>query len=148
MGYLCYNYYKEAKKYKNGISIKESLDLVKIPVITFKQGNRDLHFIVDTGADINVIHKGTLDEIQHIVLPTTVSTYTVTGESEPNQVVGIIFSYKDNEYKEGFQVIDMSPVIKGMNQECNITIDGIIGSKFMKKYKYIIDFKELLIYTN
>ena len=55
--------------------------------------------------------------------------------------------YKDKEYQEDFQVIDLSKAFGVIKSESGVNLHGILGNSFFQKYKYVINFDELIVYS-
>ena len=128
------------------MSFKESLDLVGLPIITFKQGNIKLNFIVDTGAASSAINKDILEHLEYTSLKTkTTTAYGVDGIGHIVESVGIVLEYKENSYADVFRVLDLTPAFDNIKNACGVTVHGLLSSSFLERYKYIIDFKELAI---
>ena len=74
----------------------------------------------------------------------------ITGmEGNPieSPVVEMELSYRDNVYKEEFQVVDMSAAFGAIKQESGVVLNGILGNSFFTKYRYVLDFKDLIAYS-
>ena len=54
--------------------------------------------------------------------------------------------YKDQKFEEEFSITDLDGAFDIIKKENGVQIHGILGSKFFEKYKYILDFKELIAY--
>ena len=50
-------------------------------------------------------------------------------------------------YSEDFQVLDIQNAIDQVKSESGVNMIGILGSEFFRKYKYILDFNELVAYS-
>ena len=90
---------------KNKISFRESLDLVDLPIVTFKNNNIKLNFLLDTGSNVSYINKEVLSQLQY---ETTNRIDQFMGASGEVQVVNIIkmsLLYKDKkDYIEYFSI--------------------------------------------
>lgn len=142
--------YKDTHKYKRKeqtkISFKEGLDLTDLPIVTFYQGDKKLHFLLDTGSNISYINKEVLDTIEATDLNAASSTYGVEGNGIETRHYTIQIGYKDQRFTEEFGAVDLSGAFSAIEEESGIKLHGIIGNKFFEKYKYILDFKELIAY--
>lgn len=146
--YLTKGYTIFIKKPKyDKISFKESLDLTNVPIITFENNGRKLNFLLDTGSNRSLINARELE------------TCDYRDDNSYNKLVGIdgiertVFNvhlplkYKTSEYKELFQVTDISNLCDDAKRETGVNLHGILGNTFFIKYKYIIDFEELVAYS-
>ena len=138
----------ESRKHlKNRISFKESMDLVDLPIITFYSNNTKLNFLLDTGSDSSYINHSVLQNLKFT--KTDKKHYVIGMEGSPVEsfICSIDISYKDKIFTEEFSVCDLDRAFTTVKQETGVQIHGILGSKFFKKYRYIIDFNELIAYT-
>ena len=49
---------------KDIMSLKESLDLTGVPIVTFTQDNIKYNFLLDTGSDVSYINSTIVDDIK------------------------------------------------------------------------------------
>jgi len=136
------------KKDFDKMSFQETLDLTGIPIITFKQGNRKYNFLLDTGANYSVINASVVEHINHSESTIgSTSTYGMEGNMVTANFINIKFTYRYHEYSDDFQVIDMSNAFNNIKNDSGVTLHGIIGNNFMQKYQYVLDFKEMVAYS-
>lgn len=129
------------------ISFRETMDLVDLPIITFQVGDRKLNFLLDTGADQCIIDSSIIGDIQHEPLEGAGSLYGVGGAVSEVSYVNIMLKYKGVEYSDRFQSMDLSPTFGMLKEEHGVNLHGVIGNSFFQKYKYVIDFDELVAYS-
>ena len=138
---------KERTKNKSIISFKESLDLTSLPIVTFYHGDQKLHFLLDTGSDIAYIHSPIVKKIHATSVGETVK---VGGFNGPEAAEGLIYNttihYNEQIFDLEFVDIDLSIAFDRIKQETGVTIHGILGNAFFKKYHYILDFDKLCTY--
>lgn len=140
------NLYRNKQKERTKISFKEGLDLTELPIVTFYQGEKKLHFLLDTGSNISYINKDVLDCITAIDLNASSNTFGVEGSGIETKHYLIEIGYKDNKFSEEFGAVDLSSAFGAIEKESGIKLHGIIGNRFFEKYKYILDFKDLIAY--
>lgn len=140
-----YTYKYEEEMFK--ISFKESLDLVGVPIITFKNNNKKYNFILDTGASESVIHSKILDELEYIKIDRESQLWGMEGNIQTTTYAEIPLYYWGVEFEEQFQIVDMSSSFIKIKEEFGVNVVGILGSSFFNKYNYILDFKRLVAYT-
>lgn len=130
------------------ISFRETMDLVELPIVTFQNNGKKVNFLLDTGASYSSINKDALPGL----------AYTETGETgygmgiegvvkEDNGYVLMDIKYKDQSYEENFQVLDLSQAFGVLKQDFGINLHGILSSTFFQKYRYVLDFDELVAYS-
>lgn len=137
---------KYSKIYKRAISFRESIDLAGFPVITFNQGKKKFNFLFDTGATTSVINSSVLEKIKYTELEGyQCEVYGMEGNAQQVNMVTINFK-RDLEFSDDFQVIDMSSAFDSVKAETGVTISGILGNTFFQKYKYVIDYEQMIVY--
>jgi len=145
--YINWSYYNRNKsKEQTKISFKEGLDLTELPIVTFYQDNKKLHFLLDTGSNISYINEDVLKDIEAEDLNASSNTFGVEGSGIETHHYMIEIGYKDQKFKEEFGAVNLSSAFGAIEKESGIKLHGIIGNRFFEKYKYILDFKELIAY--
>ena len=129
------------------MSIKESLDLVGLPIVTFYQGHNKFNFLLDTGANNSVINESALEYMEHNILDTVGTLSGLDGKPIEVQYANIHLNYNDTTYDTEFQITNMNDAFENIKAESGIKLVGIIGNTFFQKYKYILDFDKLAVYT-
>lgn len=129
------------------ISFKTGYELTDLPVVTFYQGSNKYHFILDTGCSRSALNPAMLEKLQYIDTPHTNNYFGVDGHSIKSGIVAIELSYKDKKYGEYFQVLKDDSAFKALKQESGITVTGLLGNSFFERYKYLIDFSEMIAYS-
>lgn len=129
------------------ISFKESLDLTDLPIITFYIKDKKCNFLLDTGANLSVINNKVLSSITHEKTSITGNVYGLEGNRQSVEYVNVVLTYKDKDYPETVQALDMSAAFANIKKESGVTLHGILGNQFFQKYKYVIDFNELVAYS-
>ena len=132
---------------KDAMSFREAMDLTNLPIVTFYQGDKKFNFLLDTGATLSVINQAALESITHTTTNETGELYGVDGVKREVSYASINLAYKNKDYTEEFQVLDMQEAIDQVKAESGVNMVGIIGSEFFRKYKYILDFNELIAYS-
>lgn len=131
----------------NAMSFRETMDLTGLPLVTLYQGDRKFNFLLDTGSTDSVIDSNILPKLTH---EKTDYEGTLTGlDGIVNKVsaCNITFSYKDKNFPFSFLSRDMSVAFSMMKKEYGVTLHGILGANFFNKYKYVLDFADLIAYS-
>lgn len=142
--------YKDIKfrehKLINGFNLKASIDLVGLPMIVLYQNNTKFHFVLDTGSDACVVHKGLLDKLEHTKYEEIVDNMGINGDSTQAGWANSTFYNGNFKYNFDYQVLDISQVRDAVKEDKGVIIDGLIGTDFLTKYKYLIDFEKMICY--
>lgn len=141
-----YHLHRNKMKEKTKISFKEGLDLTELPIVTFYQGEKKLHFLLDTGSNISYINKDIISSIEATDLETASNTFGVEGNGVECHHYAIEIGYKDQKFIEEFGAIDLNAAFSAIEAESGIKLHGIIGNRFFERYKYVLDFRELIAY--
>ena len=129
------------------MSFREAIDLTGLPVITFRQGNNKFNFILDTGAYASVIDSRVLDKLQYTSLEGEAVGYGIDGKERHMNIIKIALTYKDKSYSDTFRVLDMSAPFDTFKNDCGVEVHGLLSSSFFEKYKYILDYSEMVAYS-
>lgn len=132
---------------KEIMSFRESMDLTNLPIVTFYQGDKKFNFLLDTGASLSVINQSALESIEHTTLEGNGTLFGVDGVNRDVTYASINLTYKSRNYSEDFQVLDIQNAIDQVKSESGVNMIGILGSEFFRKYRYILDFNELVAYS-
>lgn len=141
-----YSLRRDKCKESTKISFKEGFDLTELPIVTFYSNHKKLHFLLDTGSNISYINSSLLKDLKVEDMDVKTNTVGVEGKNMETHHYLIEIGYKNQTFKEEFGAIDLDLVFNAIEKENGIKIHGILGSKFLEKYKYILDFKELTAY--
>lgn len=136
---------------KKGISIKKYMKS-DLPVLTLTNNGIALNFLIDTGSNISHICPSAAELIDHKYLGESKNT-TVAGLGGINQGVKVCSAtFKDTLSREYNLTLTISEGLeettKYIESATGFKIHGLLGTDFLKKYKYIIDFKTLEVYRN
>lgn len=134
--------YKQYKTY----SFKSSIKQTGIPIIKIKINNRYYNFLVDSGANINVIDKTIYERELHLHckdLDKVGGVFSNLSDLQVNKIVTSNFIFHKGLYENiEFQVFDLSYThVDGYG----VTLHGIISGKFCEAYRWIIDYDNLIL---
>lgn len=131
----------------NAMSFQNSMDLAELPVVTFRQGDKKINFLLDTGSNNCVIDSNILKNIDHKMLNIETNILGIEGNAQKTGVCTIKMTYKDKEYEYPYIIQDMSAAFDSIKKETGVTVNGMLGSKFFNEFKYVLDFDELIAYS-
>lgn len=127
------------------LSFKESMDLTDLPVITFYNGEEKLNFLLDTGSDKSYINKHILKRLSYEKSNFKTSAMGIDGTPKECNAIQMHIHYKDLDFNELFFVMDLKDSFDTIKKESGVTINGILGSVFFRKYGYMLDFEKLKV---
>ena len=128
------------------MSFKEALDLVELPIVTFLNKGVKLNFLLDTGSSQSIINESMLPSLDTKESKDSMLIVGVDGNKVPSNLCTMKVGYKDQEFAHTFAIKDLDEAFGVVKQESGVQIHGILGSDFLQKYKYVLDFKELIAY--
>ena len=134
------------KRNNSKISFKEAMDLVELPVVTFYNGDKKLNFLLDTGSNVSHINSSIIPLLVHEKTGKEMNIIGIEGNKVGNQFCKMSVTYKNLVFEEEFSIADLDEAFSVVKQESGVQIHGILGSKFFERYKYVLDFKELIAY--
>lgn len=146
LGFSVYYIYKEKYINKTKMSFKESLDLVGVPIVTFYQFGNKYNFLLDSGAAINCINKDIISTINYSKTKLADGVIGLDGIKHDAEIINVNLFYKDNSFNTNFAVVNMTETLAEIKQSSGVTVCGILGTEFLSKYKYVMDFKDNIAY--
>ncbi len=118
----------------------------KYPLLTCKNNDLELTFLVDTGADKSIINKGSLVSIEHKECGG--KAIIMTGSSDviaTNCTIKLATSLYEGE--EEFRVLNIGSQCCQLSTMTGKWISGVIGMDYLMKHNIILDFKNNKIYA-
>lgn len=129
------------------MSFRETMDLTGLPIVTFRQGENKFNFVLDTGAYSSIIDSRVLDKLQYTELEGKSIGYGIDGKEHHMDIVGIVLTYKDKDYSDAFRVLDMTASFDALKRDYGVTVHGLLSSSFFERYKYVLNYNELVAYS-
>ena len=130
------------------ISFRESMGLVELPIVTFMNNGRKLNLLLDTGASYSSINEAALEGLSYVDTGETGFGIGIEGTvKEDRGYIRMDVGYGSQSYEDDFQVVDLSQAFGIIKQECGINLHGILGTTFFQKYKYVLNFDDLVAYS-
>ena len=126
------------------ISFRESMDLVELPIVN---NGRKLNFLLDTGASYSSINKAALEGLSYEETGESGGHFGIEGTIQESKYVRMNVGYRSQSYEDDFQVVDLSQAFGNIKQEFGINLHGIVGNTFFQKYRYVLNFDELVAYS-
>lgn len=121
-----------------------------LPIIALYSNKNTLNFLLDSGSNISHICKEYYDSLGAKLLG-TYEEGEVAGLGATN--TGIVMcnaTLEDilgNKYNINLSISDqLSAVTNKIETETGVKIHGLLGTDFLKRYNYVMDFKSLSVY--
>lgn len=131
----------------NKIQFKKDYKRHSLPIVRLNFYGKTLNFLIDTGADVNVMNIKALMELP-VSIPMKPAGNVTTGGGEVNAFnASMKFSYEKDFFDEEFSLLDMDAPFANVFNDNGIMLHGVLGSKFFNKYRWVIDFENMVIWT-
>lgn len=132
------------------VSFDKVIDDGNLPVITLRNGETELNFLVDSGSNVSHFDVNAIPLLQEHSKTNITSVGLVGAQSQDDKTyewINVPLHSKRQSYSEDFCVLDLKVPFDAIREEDGITLHGILGVPFLKKYRYVLDFDELIMYT-
>ena len=129
------------------MSFKAGFDLTDMPVITLYQGDKRFNFLLDTGSTDSIIDSNILKEIDYKIKNTVSNLFGMEGQTKQVKSCEITLYFGNKGYTYNYLINDMSQAFGQIKDSTGVNLHGIIGSKFFNKFRYVLDFAELIAYS-
>lgn len=135
------------KQRERSMSFRESINLLGMPLVTFENDGKILTFLLDTGSNSNIIDSNIIEQIAHNPIDNKSECCGIEGNKSIQNMCIIEISYKNQKFMDEFVIRDMSGPFGIIKKQRGFSVNGILGSNFFNKYKYMLDFNEMTAYT-
>lgn len=140
-------HYQREELAERNMSFIESINLTGLPIITFSNNGQLINMILDTGSNVCIINEKILNSINHEIGEKHLGVLGLESSSGEVDIVYVPLKYKDMTFDLECLAVDMEETVKNFKQEYGVNIHGLLGTGFFKKYKYILDFNEMVAYS-
>ena len=135
------------------ISIAETMESLRLPLVIFNCGEKELAFVFDTGSDGSHINRSVVEELN-------LETFTVEpGEGKlsvvstgnglreaTNKMCVIRLSLEDYNFRVECSVEELDQVFNFIKENDGIQLHGILGTNFLRANNWTIDFANNIVY--
>lgn len=148
VAWICYIEYSKIRINKRKLSFKESMDLTELPIITMYQGENKFNFLLDTGSNDSILSKPASRTLKGTYAPCKRGIEGLGGGDVSGKVCATTLEYKGMEFYAEFYVSDaVTATFTSIKKATGVHIHGILGTKFLQRYRYVLDFNELVAYN-
>lgn len=127
---------------------QETIKMVKAkgkPIVIGELNGKKAFFLVDTGSDITIINLIDAKRYKLKYRETILKGYKLSGLTSAYSgdilIADNVDLYLGTKKLDGcYKLIDLSNLVNSMSKSARISINGIIGSDLMRKYKFLIDY--------
>ena len=120
----------------------------RVPVVKLSFEGQKYNFLIDTGADVNLMNKSVFNEITKGNVEVLTNGLIQTASSEvKSEKANLSFKYINKQFTEDFVLFDLDTAFKNMLADKKIQLHGVLGSEFFKKHRWSVDFDNMVIWT-
>ena len=142
------------KKDKQGkICFADKFTLAEIPVIQIIIKDKILNFLVDTGANDNLINESVFnelfagEEVEFKLKGDIVgASGAISGVKDTSIEFYIDTPFYIEKFKDTFSVMDFTEAFNGIENNTGVVLSGVLGSNFFKNNQWRIDYSEMVIW--
>lgn len=128
------------------LSFTDNMGRLNLPIVSLTNNGQSFNFLIDTGATLSVIDSNALDKLNYTKVNVTGNAYGVDGNIIPVEYARIELNHDKVQFVDEFQIMRVD-AFDNIKESDNIEIIGILGSTFLKRYNFTVDFKDLMIYA-
>lgn len=147
LAYLLYDERKKRMLEKKNMSFMESIHLTGVPIVTFINNDQVVNLILDTGSNTNLIDSRVLEKLDYKVSDVKNSVIGIGGTTIESNYVLIPLDHNHKHFEVPCIATDMADTVAAIKETYGVTIHGLVGTGFFSKYKYILDFNEMIAYS-
>ncbi len=130
-------------------SFKELYDKAKMPIVPLTIFGKTYHFIIDTGADLNLIRTSFANDLPEGFLY-EIEGSNVTGaggDINTSQGADLEVEFEGHDFNVNVEVMPIDNALDLVGSKAGIEIIGILGNPFLHDNKWMLDFSKKLIWT-
>lgn len=149
-----HQYYVDIIKIREGEAVKfdENLDKSGLPIIKMKVEDIWCNFLLDTGANINMIDRRFITAINDrdkslIFENCNVFVHGASGANSCSQKVKVHIKCNSKSFEDEFLISDsVEHTFDAIFDQYNIKLAGVLGNEFFKEHEMSLDFKRKIIW--
>ena len=128
------------------LSFTDNMGRLNLPVVSLTNNGQSFNFLIDTGATLSVIDSNALGKLAYTKVETTGNAYGVDGNIIPVEYARIELNHENTKFVDEFQIMRVD-AFDNIKESDKIEIVGILGSTFLKRYNFTINYKDLIIFA-
>lgn len=128
------------------LSFTDNMGRLNLPIVSLTNNGKSFNFLIDTGATLSVIDNSALKKLDYKKVDVTGSAYGVDGNIISVEYARIELKHDKVTFIDEFQIMRVD-AFENIKESDKIEIVGILGSTFLKRYNFTVDFKDLIVYA-
>ena len=139
-------------KQKITYPLNHGLSKVGLPLIVVKMNDKNICFLLDSGATLNLLDKRVHDyfskyKLNDAMATTKISNFGIDGIETEVTRVELNFKFEKCLFKAKFSIFDSSTAFDKVEEESGIQIHGILGNEFLLENEWILDYQKIMLYS-
>lgn len=135
---------------RNKMSFMEAFNLTEMTIVTLFNNGHKLNFLLDTGSNDAYISKSA-SQIEGLsfenIKAEGISVTGSMGTCNSTEAIRIPLTYKDYTYNTDLYILDsLDESFKSIKESDGVQLHGILGTLFLQKHNFVLDFDELVAY--
>ena len=120
------------------ISFEKIYTHTQIPIINVEINNTTHYFVIDTGANTNVLNESMAKTLPLTYTSSNEKILGLNGSKHSTEEVYLTMNINSHEYSDYFSILDIDPVLSRIKFESGITVSGLLGTPFLNKYYAVL----------
>ena len=129
------------------ISLKKSIEAVRMTLLNVNVGNCQLTFDIDTGSTENIVFDFVSNQLSDVFKPIEGSTkvFGIDGNYKENPCVETELFIGDMSFLVHFNVVNADQTVINLQNDYGFQLHGILGIPFLLENHCVIDFNNKTI---
>ena len=129
------------------ISLKNSIEAVRMTLLNANVGNCQLTFDIDTGSTENIVFDFVANQLSDVFKPIEGSSkvFGIDGNYKENPCVEAELSIGDKSFKVRFNAVNADQTVINLQNDYGFQLHGILGIPFLLDNHCVINFNNKTI---
>ena len=129
------------------ISLKESIEAVRMTLLNVNVGNCQLTFNIDTGSTENLVFDFVSNQLSDVFKPIEGSSkvFGIDGNYKENPCVEAELSIGDKSFKVRFNAVNADQTVINLQNDYGFQLHGVLGIPFLLDNHCVINFNNKTI---
>lgn len=129
------------------ISLKKSIEAVRMTLLNANVGNCQLTFDIDTGSTENIVFDFVSNQLSDVFKPIEGSSkvFGIDGNYKENPCVEAELSIGDKSFKVRFNAVNADQTVINLQNDYGFQLHGILGIPFLLDNHCVINFNNKTI---
>ena len=141
------DYHRKPKQsnYHEIASLEVPLSKTGLIYVTFTCKGKDMNFLLDTGSNISYVESSAISDMDIELKKCNESARGITGNQEIGYYCSLVLETPSTVTVIDLPVSNFHDAFTTVEQECGVTLHGLLGNNFLQASKYVIDYDKMMI---